>query len=890
MSKITLINSITRTGTYPKQVPIEAKSNCGTLQLFLNNEWTNQMIHELPSINITIYTPDNSKFLSFDIIMSTVNEELIKISPTEPYSIPIYNIPQDCKFSITPLFDNYALQSHNDEIIDGNIEIFNTSDKGIVDSNESSYLYELWNTATNYFDITIVFDNDNISSGGGGGGGTTPTDASDISYDNTTSGLSATNVQTAIDEIDNTIDNLPEPMIFKGSLGTGGTIETLPEATESNKGFTYKVITAGTYQGVTAKVGDTVISDGTSWILIPSGDEPSGTVTNVNITSTNGTINVTGSPITSSGTIDIDIANIQGLNSGKKALYELSFNQKGQITSAEEITSFLLNCESDGLDGTPETYFNTMKAFFDKNNANTLTPKQLTDLTTEWYLSTRENWNGWTTFENTGISTGTKGGDNEGLVCTPSTNTVKGTDDYAGLPLFYPIDVNYEIDADTKDILITAIDGITTGFERTNPDKFVGVMQQSGYVWTKKDIANNTFTNGYSSQPVDDADECWILPEAVRLDGTYRQFVVHTKYMGTLVNNKLKSYSGDIPTSYVISHDDLNIYGANNGSQYSGGSILLLSFLQIMTRIKYASLTQDGIIQGCVNYNYQYASQIAETDVKRVLITTAQAQNLIVGSSVLVGIVGSSNNVDRNTASVYSITGQKSAIITNIETVNVDGTDYAAIYVNTDNTFNTTGGGTLTTGNTIISTFTWANGSNDNILGNDGSLDSPGTGKYPAKIQGIEYSLGITETFGDIILASNPATTEYPLGYYSYYICKDASKRSTNITSDYIQLNTILPYVTNTTASWRYISEITFDRGISIPSNCSGGSSSTYTRDGFYFLATPNTQTKRQCRSFGDLNDGVGDGGLSSVDGNSALSGRDWNVGGRVSCVEAFRA
>lgn len=62
--------------------------------------------------------------------------------------------------------------------------------------------------------------------------------------------------------VDDSLLALPEPMIFKGSLGTGGTITTLPAASASNEGYTYKVITAGTYASQSAKVGDTFISDG----------------------------------------------------------------------------------------------------------------------------------------------------------------------------------------------------------------------------------------------------------------------------------------------------------------------------------------------------------------------------------------------------------------------------------------------------------------------------------------------------------------------------------------------------------------------------------------------------------------------------------------------------
>ena len=104
----------------------------------------------------------------------------------------------------------------------------------------------------------------------------------------------------------NLISELPSPMVFKGTLGTNGTITSLPSASASNEGFTYKVITDGTYASQTAKVGDVFISNGEKWTLVPSGDEPSGTVTNV----ATGT-GLTGGPITTSGTIAVDFATVQ---------------------------------------------------------------------------------------------------------------------------------------------------------------------------------------------------------------------------------------------------------------------------------------------------------------------------------------------------------------------------------------------------------------------------------------------------------------------------------------------------------------------------------------------------------------------------------------------------
>ena len=69
------------------------------------------------------------------------------------------------------------------------------------------------------------------------------------------------------------IDALPQPMQYKGTLGVGGKIQTLPTPSAENNGWVYKVITKGTYAGQKAKPGDTFTSDGEEWGLTPSGDD-----------------------------------------------------------------------------------------------------------------------------------------------------------------------------------------------------------------------------------------------------------------------------------------------------------------------------------------------------------------------------------------------------------------------------------------------------------------------------------------------------------------------------------------------------------------------------------------------------------------------------------------
>ena len=108
--------------------------------------------------------------------------------------------------------------------------------------------------------------------------------------------------------IEAAMNTLPNPMLYKGSLGTGGTITALPTASASNEGFTYKVITSGTYAGQSAKVGDVFISNGTEWTIIPSGDEPEGTVISVGMSVPIGLkIKEGTSPVTTSGTIEVQL-------------------------------------------------------------------------------------------------------------------------------------------------------------------------------------------------------------------------------------------------------------------------------------------------------------------------------------------------------------------------------------------------------------------------------------------------------------------------------------------------------------------------------------------------------------------------------------------------------
>lgn len=118
------------------------------------------------------------------------------------------------------------------------------------------------------------------------------------------------------------IDNLPLPMVFKGTLGTGGTISILPTASSENEGYVYIVITDGTYAGQSAKAGDTFVSDGSSWVLIPSADDSGALVISQTLTAGQTSITFSNAAILATSFISV----------ASEAWYESITQSAGSVT------------------------------------------------------------------------------------------------------------------------------------------------------------------------------------------------------------------------------------------------------------------------------------------------------------------------------------------------------------------------------------------------------------------------------------------------------------------------------------------------------------------------------------------------------------------------------
>jgi hypothetical protein len=213
--------------------------------------------------------------------------------------------------------------------------------------------------------------------------------------------------------------------------------------------------------------------------------------------------------------------------------------------------------------------------------------------------------------------------------------------------------------------------------------------------------------------------------------------------------------------------------------------------------------------------------------------------------------------------------------IKSIAPVVVGGTTYSAI--NIDN-----GGVTFdVTTATYISTMPWYTGACDGVLGNDGSPGSAIGGKYPCKLQGIEFRTGQYEVYGDTILEGYQDGAELRM---RGAVCRRASLYATSITANYRRASYYV--LRPDTSGWLYLKELGFDPALPelIAAKTTGGSSSTYMRDAWYLENTAGAFL-REWRAFAHLNLGVAVAGLSAAVANSALGYGHWSLGARLSAT-----
>ena len=450
--------------------------------------------------------------------------------------------------------------------------------------------------------------------------------------------------------------------------------------------------------------------------------------------------------------------------------------------------------------------------------------------------------------------------DSIGLVCTPSTEAAANRDDFAKLPQFWALEVAAEKNAD----------GTHTIYAVEFIDSYDDVRRSKHLCWV---LQKNTYTKewdegGYRYFKMrchpSTGYETW--PQGTDKNGTVYGYIANPKYAAGFDSDGL---IGCRPPINYSSHSDNVGLWRKRGAQYAGASGRLLKWQLAMIRLKYARKGNSGTIEGCTGYNYQYTAAAGESGVKRVLLTAAQAANLFVGSSVIIGDKGTGTSADRDVASMYKLAKNKR--IASITDVTIGGTAYKAVNIETDTAFDTEAGVTY------ISTMPYWSGWNDTVQGYDGSRYSPTSGKEPGLIQRTEFQNGSYLILADEFMQwGKDADGNYTLDLYT---CHDQSKVTTgSITADYTkQEDLTLTFAASEKDGWRYIEDtaVSKDKGVLWPAKVSTtAGSGTGVKAGFYVgLATSGVRASWRCCN---LNNN-GNASLAAANSNNTTGNRNWN-------------
>ncbi len=366
-------------------------------------------------------------------------------------------------------------------------------------------------------------------------------------------------------------------------------------------------------------------------------------------------------------------------------------------------------------------------------------------------------------------------GDSVGLVCEPSTAAVAGRDDFARLPQFWILEVAAEKNAD----------GTVTVYkvQHIDPIEEVRSGEHLCQVLTKNTYWKEWQADGYHYYQQQctyfEGASLWMPTNA---QGVTYHFAAYPKYAaGYDANGNITCGTGLAPAINVSHAAGVPKWRTRN-AMYAGGSFRTPKWQLVMFALKYARKGNSGLIEGCSAYSPTYTAAVSETGVERVIISTANAANLIVGSSVALNLRGST-----------------CLKITSIEQVEIDGTTYAAVNIDNNGVkFNTTAG------TTQIWTMPYFSGHNDSVLGNDGSRTNCTNGKEPGLIQGTEFGIGAYQIVADEFMLCTQSGDDYLLNIYT---CADQSKVSTgSITADYEKVTD--GTIVAPTNGWYYIQDM----------------------------------------------------------------------------------
>ena len=483
-------------------------------------------------------------------------------------------------------------------------------------------------------------------------------------------------------------------------------------------------------------------------------------------------------------------------------------------------------------------------------------------------------------------SVGEKLDANTGLVCEPSTKTIRGRNDYRNIPLFKTYDVNAYVD-DNGVRHITAMKGDSLFRDTGKNDVFVMGMSYYEKYWEDDQY-------WYYSRTDVPKDGYKIARECINKDGSIQPYGLYSKYVTGFIEGKPYSSKGLKPARYYASptKDDISTdnsyngmigYMPKKGKYYCGGMACEYKYILTSFYLKYAAINSELNMAGCSAYNFQYIASIQSSDNNTYFpVTKSQANSIVVGAYVSVGYpYGKKTNTDR----VYSSMHRYADDVKVLKKEPLDDNN-VAIYLDIETPFNTMPVALSdgTNGDVYITSMHWRSGFSDDVLDRDGCPCNEKSELknmiYPIVIQGIECMVGGNEVYGNAIMDIVDAS-----GKREIYVTNDATKLTTNV-SKIKETYSKSKYSINGTHqnNWNYITKIDFDfdNGMFVQSSTGeeGSSTSTGFADGVWFDTASEGQ--REFLGFGNLWY-WSVAGLSYLHASGWLGSADWDYLGRIS-------
>lgn len=454
---------------------------------------------------------------------------------------------------------------------------------------------------------------------------------------------------------------------------------------------------------------------------------------------------------------------------------------------------------------------------------------------------------------------GTRMYDAVNMIAKPSTDKVAERNDFDEYAIFNGLTVNGYVDTNGE-FVVTYFEG-ENGFSKTDAD----VYTLFGTSWVNIDISSTGEVISVTDKP---KEGYFPMPGAVRPDKTIRAFIPIARYMAADGTGSVAaSSSGKIPYYGNPSYSWCLTKFHAKGTQYCAETFQDRFLIETLFQVVFATRDSQSVMAGCTTYNHQFKVVKGETSVNRVIVTTTQAANFVVGSCVSIGDPGSQSNLDRNNAYMSNLANR--VLITDIKTETIDGDSYGTVYFS--------GSPVTTTATTYISTMPWHTGACDNVLGTCGSVGDNKNGKSPFLFFGVEMANGQWTVLGNAIYVREASTGKY-------LVCYDAKKLgTTSADENFKQLGYAPDPSAITPDGWKYISKIGFDKahpGARFASEFKGSTSTGYC-DGYYVSTSVGD---REVLCGGGLDYGATAGvwcrGLTG-----ALSTAGWAISARLSAT-----